>query len=128
MSVLNGLRQTIQVKVTARTPTGSTLQVGPFNALLTVQAGRTNTVTMPVQSAGLGTTTLELQLTTPNGTPLTWDEAKQPLSVEVTTFGQSLLIVIGSALGILVLTSAYRLRRKRRAGAGNDDTAEGTNG
>jgi hypothetical protein len=40
-----------------------------------------------------------------------------------------LLILIGGALGILVLTSAYRLRRKRLAGARNggsaDETAEG---
>jgi hypothetical protein len=47
----------------------------------------------------------------------------------VTRFGRLLLIIIGGALGILVLTSAYRLRRKRLAGARNrgsaDETAEG---
>ena len=38
-------------------------------------------------------------------------------SVEVTRFGRFLLIIIGGALGILVLTSVYRLRRKRKASA-----------
>ncbi|MGH3279861.1 MAG: DUF6049 family protein, partial [Trebonia sp.] len=128
VSVLNGLGQAIQVKVTASTPLGSAVQVGQFNALVTVQGGGTNTVTMPVQSATLGTTTLQLQLATKSGTPLTWDGAKQPLSVEVTRFGRSLLLVIAGALGILVLTSAYRLRRKRLAGAKGDDTAEGSDG
>lgn len=128
VSVLNGLGQPIRVKVTASMPAGSALQVGPFNALVTVQAGGTHTITMPVQSATLGTTTLQLQLVAPNGTPLGWDEAKQPLSVEVTRFGRSLLIVIGGALGILVLTSAYRLRRKRLAGTTKDDDPEGTSG
>jgi hypothetical protein len=66
-------------------------------------------------------------LVTQDGSPLGW--TAQPLSVEVTRFGRMLLILIGGALGILVLTSAYRLRRKRLAGARNggsaDETAEG---
>ena len=125
VSVLNGLNETIQVKVVASTPAGSQLQVGAFNSLLKVQAGKTNTVRMPVHSATIGTTTMQLQLATQDGTPLTWQGASQPLSVEVTRFGRSLLIIIGGALGILVLTSAYRLRRKRRTGNGGsaDKTA-----
>ena len=50
-----------------------------------------------------------------DGSPLTW--TAQPLSVEVTRFGRSLLIIIGGALGILVLTSVVRLRRRRKASA-----------
>ncbi|HET9082545.1 MAG TPA: DUF6049 family protein [Trebonia sp.] len=126
VSVLNGLQWAIQVKVKASAPTGSGVQVGPFDPTLTVAAGGSGTVTMPVQSTTLGTTMLRLQLATPKGDLLTW--TKQPLSVEVTRFGRSLLIVIGGALGILVLTSAYRLRRKRLAGARNDGTAERTDG
>jgi hypothetical protein len=103
--------------------------VGSFNALLKVQAGKTNTVRIPVHSATIGTATVQLQLATQNGSPLTWPGTAQPLSVEVTRFGRSLLIIIGGALGILVLTSAYRLHRKRLAGAGNggsaDETADG---
>ena len=100
--------------------------MGSFDALLTVQAGKTNTVRMPVHSATIGTTTVQLQLATQNGSPLTWPGTSQPLSVEVTRFGRSLLIIIGGALGILVLTSAYRLRRKRLAGARNGGSADET--
>ena len=126
VSVQNGLDQPVQVQVTAIIPPGSQLQVGSFHALLTVQAGKTNTVRLPVHSAMIGTTTVQLQLATQNGSPLTWAGTAQPLSVEVTRFGRLLLIIIGGALGILVLTSAYRLRRKRLAGAGNSGSADET--
>ncbi len=126
VSVQNGLGQPVQVQVTAITPPGSQLQVGTFNTLLTVQAGKTNTVRIPVHSAMIGTATVQLQLATQSGSPLTWPGTGQLLSVEVTRFGRSLLIIIGGALGILVLTSAYRLRRKRLAGAGNGGSADDT--
>jgi hypothetical protein len=126
VSVQNGLGVPIQVQVTASTPAGSDLQVGSFNGLLTVQAGKTNTVAMPVHSTTIGTSTLQLQLATQSGSPLTWTGASQPLSVEVTRVGRSLLVIIGGALGILVLTSAYRLRRKRLARSRNGDTADET--
>lgn len=126
VSVQNGLGQPVQVQVTAITPPGSQLQVGDFNALLTVQAGKTNTIRIPVRSATIGTATVQLQLATQHGSPLTWPGTAQPLSVEVTRFGRSLLLLIGGALGILVLTSAYRLRRKRLAGAKNGGSADDT--
>jgi hypothetical protein len=123
VSVQNGLEWPIQVQVTAITPSGSQLQVGDFNRLLRVAAGKTNTTRIPVHSAMIGTATVQLQLATQNGSPL---GTAQPLSVEVTRFGRSLLLLIGGALGILVLTSAYRLRRKRLAGARNSDSADDT--
>ncbi len=125
VSVQNELDQPIEVLVTASTPSGSAVRIGAFDATLQVAARGSNTVRMPVHSSSLGTTTVQLRLATQNGTPLTW--TTQPLSVEVTAFGQSLLLLIFGALGILVLTSAYRLRRKRLAGArdaGKDETAE----
>lgn len=122
VSVQNGLTVPIQVKVMATTPPGSDLQVESFNQVLKVQAGQTGTVYMPVRSSsGIGTATVRLQLATQNGSPLTW--TAQPMSVEVTRFGRLLLILIGGALGILVLTSVYRLRRKRLAGAGSGGSA-----
>ena len=124
VSVQNGLDEPIQVWVTASTPLGSGVQVGTFNPLLRVQAGGSNTVRVPVHSSTLGTKTIRLQLATPNGAPLSGKQTAQSLSVEVTRFGRFLLIIIGGALGILVLTSAYRLRRKRLAGAKSDGTKE----
>jgi len=126
VSVQNRLGQPIQVQVRAITPPGSQLQVGDFNELLKVQAGKTNTTRIPVHSATIGTATVQLQLASQNGSPLTWQGTSQPLSVEVTRFGRSLLLLIGGALGILVLTSAYRLRRKRLAGARNGGSADDT--
>jgi hypothetical protein len=121
VSVRNELGWPVQVRVVASTSLGSQLQVGTFNSLLTVQAYKTNTVRMPVHSATIGTSTVQLQLVTEDGSPLTW--TTQPLSVEVTRFGRSLLIIIGGALGILVLTSVFRLRRKRKARAVQGGTA-----
>ena len=120
VSVRNGLIWPVQVRVVASTPLGSQLAVGPYNSLLRVEAGKTNTIRMPVHSATIGTSTVQLQLVTEDGSPLTW--TAQPLSVEVTRFGRSLLIIIGAALGTLVLTSAFRLRRKRKASAAQRDT------
>jgi hypothetical protein len=127
VSVQNNLGQPVQVQVTAITPPGSQLQVNTLGQLLTVQGGgKTGTVPIRVSSNTLGTATVQLQLATRNGSPLTWPGTEQSLSVEVTRFGRSLLIMIGGALGILVLTSAYRLRRKRLAGARNDGSADDT--
>jgi uncharacterized protein DUF6049 len=127
VSVQNGLGEAIQVQVMATTPAGSDLRVDGSGGMLTVPAHRSNTIKMSVHSSTIGTTTVRLQLVTQDGSPLRW--TAQPLSVEVTRFGRLLLIIIGGALGILVLTSAYRLRRKRLAGAGSggsaDETAEG---
>jgi hypothetical protein len=127
VSVQNGLGQPIRVHVMATTPTGSQLRVDTSDGIFTVQPGQTGTVKISVRSPAIGTTTVQLQLVTQDGSPLSW--TAQPLSVEVTRFGRLVLIIIGGALGILVLTSAYRLRRKRLAGARNGgsatETAEG---
>jgi hypothetical protein len=121
VSVQNLLNLPVQVRVVASTPLGSQLTVGSFDSLLVVAGGKTNTVRMPVHSATIGTSTVQLQLVTEDGLPLSW--TAQPLSVEVTRFGRSLLIIIGGALGILVLTSVFRLRRRRKASAALRDTA-----
>jgi hypothetical protein len=120
VSVRNGLAWPVQVRVVASTPLGSQLQLGPFDSLLKVEAGKTNTVRIPVHSATIGTSTMQLQLVTENGSPLGW--TARPLSVEVTRFGRALLIIIGGALGILVLTSVFRLRRKRKTSAAQHGT------
>ena len=124
VSVRNGLGEAIQVQVMATTPLGSDLQVGGSDGMHTVQAHGSSTIKMSVHSSTIGTTTVRLQLVTQDGSPLSW--TAQPLSVEVTRFGRLVLIIIGGALGILVLTSAYRLRRKRLAGASSGGSAEET--
>jgi Family of unknown function (DUF6049) len=138
VSVQNGLNKPylpdlpISVRVQASEPPGGTLQVTEPALPLVVHPGMTGTVRLHLHSATtVGTTTMQLQLTTSNGSPLTWKGASEPLSVEVTRFGRTILVIIFGALGVLVLATVVRLRRKRRGrgrhggerGAGTDDDA-----
>ena len=74
---------------------------------------------MPVHSTAIGTTTMQLQLVTENGSPLPWTPLS--LSVQVTRYGRALLVLIAAALGVLVLTSVARWIRKSQ----NDGKADG---
>jgi Family of unknown function (DUF6049) len=133
VSVQNGLNVfylpppglAIAVRVGASAELGSSLQVASQAAPLVVNPGMTNSVRLRIHSTTIGTTTLRLQLLTKNGSPLTWIDASRPLSVEVTRFGRLILVIIFGALGVLVLATVLRLRRKRRPGgkseAGSND-------
>jgi len=124
VSVQNGLDMPVQVQVAAILPSGSQLTVGKFDSLITVQAKGTSTVRMPVHSSALGTTTLQLQLQTRNGSPLTW--TSQSLSIQVTQYGRALLVLIAAALGVLVLASVARWIRKRLNDGGAHARSGGT--
>jgi hypothetical protein len=108
VSVQNGLGEAIRIRVIASTPLSSDVRVELSNSLLPVQAEGSNTTRMSVHSSTLGTTTIQLQLATPSGAPLSGKWTEKSLSVEVTSFGRFLLIIIGGALGILVLTSGAK--------------------
>ena len=126
VSVQNLLPLPVQVKVVATVPAGSQLSVGKFDDLLLVPPMKTGTVRMPVHSTAIGTTTIQLQLATKNGSPLTW--TAQSLSVQATRYGRALLVLIAAALGVLVLTSVARwVRRWLRDGKAGDRT-EGRSG
>jgi Family of unknown function (DUF6049) len=123
VSVKNGMTAPVKVAVTVKLPKGSPLTVGKdgkFSSLIEVPAGKTGTVRMPVSSSAISTTTMQLQLVTKNGSPLTW--TTQTLSVQATRYGRALLILIGAALGVLVLTSGARWLRQwlndTKAGSG----------
>jgi hypothetical protein len=124
VSVHNGLDVPVQVKVAAILPSGSQLTVGEFDSQITVQAKGTSTVPMPVRSSGLGTTTLQIQLQTRNGTPLTW--TSQSVSIQVTRYGRTLLVLIAAALGVLVLTSVARWIRRWLSDGGAHVRSGGT--
>jgi hypothetical protein len=124
VSVQNGLDVPVQVQVAAILPSGSQLTVGKFDSLITVQANGTRTVRMPVHSSSLGTTTLQLELQTRNGSPLTW--TSQSLNIEVTQYGRALLVLIAAALGVLVLASVARWIRRRLNIGGTHARSGGT--
>ena len=102
---------------------GSSLTVTSPAAPLVVNPGMTQSVKLDLHSTTIGTTTLRLQLLTKDGSPLTWTQASEPLSVEVTRFGRLILVIIFGALGVLVLATVLRLRRKRRRGGESEPAA-----
>jgi hypothetical protein len=134
-SVQNGLNQSylpahglqIAVRVVASAEPGSSLTVTSPPAPQVVNPGMTQSVKLDLHSTTIGTTTLRLQLLTKDGSPLAWKYTSEPLSVQVTRFGRLILVIIFGALGVLVLATVLRLRRKRRRGgeseAGRDDEA-----
>jgi Family of unknown function (DUF6049) len=122
VSVTNLGQQPIRVQVTVAP--GNGLSVGNFSPFLTVQPGQSGTVKIPLNSTAIGTTTMQLQLETENGSPLAW--TAESLSVQVTRYGRALLVLIAAALGVLVLTSAARWIRRRLNDGGADGRAGGT--
>jgi hypothetical protein len=134
-SVQNGLSQkdlpylpapglAIAVRVGASPEPGSSLSVSSHAGLLTVNPGMTGSVRLSIHSTTIGTSTLRLQLLTRDGSPGTWLNASEPLSVEVTRFGRLILVIIFGALGVLVLATVLRLRRKRRRGGESEDGSD----
>ena len=70
VSVSNGLDVPVQVEVRALLPADSQISIGKFNPLVVIPPGQIYVVRMPVRSATLGSTLMQLQLATRNGTPL----------------------------------------------------------
>ncbi len=109
VSVSNGLPVPVQVHVRVSIPPGSQISIQALSPIV-VLGRQTATEGMKVHSAALGSTLLQLQLVTKDGTPL--PGATQTLSVETTRFGRTLLILIAAALGVLVLASLARWTRR----------------
>jgi hypothetical protein len=125
VSVQNLGQLPVQVRVVA-VPAGTELSVGNINKLITIQPGETNTVKISLQSSAITTTAMQLQLESENGSPLAW--TAQLVSVQVTRYGQALLVLIAAALGVLVFTSVARWARRRRLNDGEADGRAGGTG
>jgi hypothetical protein len=124
VSISNGLNTTVQVRLRA-TPESGRLKVTKFNNLITLHAGQTVTVRLPVQSAASGSTMVGLSLLTKDNKPLP-PAGSSTLSVQSTQYGRALLVIIGAAFGVLVLTAGVRavrqgLRDEPPAGGGGGD-------
>ena len=118
VSIQNGSRHAIQVRLRASVvdvpDRTSQLTVGPFQDLITVQPQQAPTIRLPVNSAPIGPTAIQLSLTTANGKLLPLEPIT--LTVESTRYGRAILFLIGAAIGVLVLTSVFRgVRRWLRA-------------
>ncbi len=110
VSVRNAGLLPVQVRVTVAVPANSKFSVGNIGTAGIIDPGKTWTLRMTVRSGAIGTTQLQLQLVTRNGTPLPW--TSKPLSVEATQYGRALFVLIGAALGVLVLTAVARWIRR----------------
>jgi hypothetical protein len=120
VSIENGLRLAIRVRLQATVPRNSRLTVNGYTpkGLITVGAGQTETVRVSVHSGGVGNTTMDLRLYGQDGRPL--PNGLATLSVQSTQFGNTLLIIIFAALGVLVLTAIARgIRRGLRDSPGD---------
>ena len=129
VSIQNGLHQAIRVRVVAsvvnNTPgRTSQLTVGRVPDPVIIPAQQvTGPVRLQVSSAPQGSTVIRLGLTSADGTPLPW--ADTSLTVVSTRYGRAILFLIGAAMGVLVLTSAYRgVRRWLRDGHVADEEAD----
>ncbi len=112
VSIVNGLPESIQVRLQATEPPDGRLTVTGQTppGLITVSAGQTITARLSVRSDAIGDTTIELRLLGKDGRPL--PTAPVSLSVQSTQFGSTLLVIIYVALGILVLTAIARAIRR----------------
>lgn len=111
VSVQNLLGVAVQVRVVATPSPHGQLSVGKYTDLIMVPPGKTGTVRVPLYTSAISTTTMQLQLQTEDGSPLTW--TSQSLSVQATRYGRALLVLIAAALGVLVLASVARWIRRR---------------
>jgi Family of unknown function (DUF6049) len=114
VSIQNGLHQAIRVRVIATvvsTPgRTSQLTVGHYQNEVIIPPQAPATVRMPVSSAPQGSTQIQLVLTSADGTVLPF--TRTSLTVLSTRYGRAILFLIGAAIGVLVLTSAYRALRR----------------
>jgi Family of unknown function (DUF6049) len=126
VSVQNLLPVEVQVRVVATPSAGSQLSVSKFADLIRVPAGQTYTARVPLHSSAITTTTMQLQLQTEDGSPLTW--TSQSLSVQATRYGRALLVLIAAALGVVVLTAVARWIRRWLNNGRNSAKADGRSG
>jgi hypothetical protein len=118
LSVQNGSQHAIQVRLNTSVVNvpdrTSQLSIGHFKSLITVQPQQTGLFRLPVNSAPIGATAIQLTLTTVHGKALPLPLTS--LTVESTRYGRAILFLIAAAIGVLVLTSVFRgVRRRMRA-------------
>jgi hypothetical protein len=115
VSIENGSHHAIKVRLIANVENvpdrSSQLTVGKFQNLVTIQPQNSWTIRLPVSSAPIGPTAIQLSLATANGTALPLKSTT--ITVESTRYGRTILFLIGAAIGVLVLTSVFRGVRRR---------------
>lgn len=116
VTISNGLRSAIAVKLRVLVPGKSGVTVGPIPSRIVVAPDTRRLIKIPVRAAAAGSSTLTLRLTTVSGRPLPGQSAS--LTVEATHFGTLAIVIIGIALLVFMVTAAARAIR--RGGPGQD--------
>jgi hypothetical protein len=111
VSISNGLRYPVRVRVQVTVPSGGRITVKAPPAKL-VAAGADVTLKLHVRAATVGSTTIQLSLRTPEGAPLPGRPVA--LTVQATHFGTLALVIIGAALAVFAVTSARRALTRGR--------------
>jgi hypothetical protein len=110
VSVNNQLDREIQVRLEVSPATADRLVIGPFHAVVKVPAKAQRLIKIPVRSAAAGSTSLTLELATPDGRPLLG--SRTTLTVEATHFGTLAIVIIVVALLVFVSTATGRAIRR----------------
>ncbi len=119
VSIFNGLHTAVHVTLHAQVPTDGGLQIGAFDGTVTVDAGGTATVRLPVHATTVGATEMTLSLLSPSGVMLPGTTVQLP--VHASQFGTLALVVLFVALALFILASFVRaVRRSRRDGGQHD--------
>jgi uncharacterized protein DUF6049 len=125
VSISNRLPVAVRVQLVVGTPAGGRIEVKLPSRDVTVAARTDQTLKLRVRAAAVGSTTIQLALTAPDGARL--PAAEVTLTVQATHFGTLALYIIGIALAVFLLASVRRALRRGRgdqpatAGAGDPD-------
>jgi uncharacterized protein DUF6049 len=109
VSVSNHLDREVRVRLKVTPSTPGRIQIGSFPDVVTVRPNAQRLIKIPVQSAAAGSTTLTLQLATPDGRLL---PSTSSLTVEATHFGTLAIVIIVVALLVFVSTATGRAIRR----------------
>jgi hypothetical protein len=127
VSISNHLDREVRVKLKVSPSTPGRVQIGSFRDVVTVPAHAQRLIKIPVRSAAAGSTTLMLQLATPDGRLL--QSTPSSLTVEATHFGTLAIVIIVVALLVFVSTATGRAIRRGSEEPGDvtddEDQADG---
>jgi hypothetical protein len=124
VSVSNHLDREVQVKLKVIPSTTGRIEIGSFRDVVTVPPHAQRLIKIPVRSAAAGSTTLTLQLATPDGRLL--PNASSTLTVEATHFGTLAIVIIVVALLVFVSTATGRAIRRGTEPPAEDDDGDDT--
>ncbi len=110
VSIYNRLGYPVKVMLQAVPNSGLTVRTQP--SLMVIPPGQQVIKKVEVAAATVGPAKLRLRLLTPEGVPF---PAQTTVILQATHYGTLALVIIGTALGVFILTAVTRAVRRRRA-------------